>query len=498
MGTAVKAKAGGAVRVVLTRTHQRPSSRESYPPAQPPHHYQAPKRSYVSYERSGCSMQPGSHTLYDFTSRSSPYRRQMLPLTIEQSLQMLSRRSLLSLRFSAGRCVRGNRKYSTEVNNHSTSSSPSSASSLPPGMGTKPFTAPPPFSHENHPAATTPSGSGTSSGNSTVSINAAGPPPPPPAPRTTTASIVPEPAPKLPPAKRKTIVRRLVAEPFGSFHKGYSAANHRRPYITQLCTAIVTYFLGDLAAQSIEYYYLPREITGAGAAAAATEGAKADGQSDKQSFYDPARALRAMVTGAITAIPLYHWYIYLGRNFNHRTSFKISIAYKILVSQLVFTPFFNAYFFGMQSLLSHVFRSPHYYQHHHHHAAAASGGAAGSSGNGSGSGSGNNGFGSLGAKFSEAWTHIKNTVPTSFVNSQKFWPLVTAINYTFLDPHLRPLFANTMAIGWQAYLCLLNQRATLVEEREEELEEKTAKDTEPHGLAAVHWMHAKQKDATAA
>ena len=75
------------------------------------------------------------------------------------------------------------------------------------------------------------------------------------------------------------------------------------------------------------------------------------------------------------------------------------MATKVIVNQIVFTPIFNSYFFGMQSILS-----------------------------------GDNIF--------DAWERIKRTVPTSFINSLKLWPAVTAFNFTYISPQYRALFAG--------------------------------------------------------
>lgn len=127
--------------------------------------------------------------------------------------------------------------------------------------------------------------------------------------------------------------------------------------------------------------------------------------------------------------------MYLGRCFNY-PSRMISLATKVVVNQIVFTPIFNSYFFGMQSVLS-------------------------------------------GDSLIDAWRRIERTVPTSFINSCKLWPVVTAFNFTYIQPQYRALFAgqsilqismnvaNTdigvVAVGWQSYLSWLNQRAATEE-----------------------------------
>ena len=107
--------------------------------------------------------------------------------------------------------------------------------------------------------------------------------------------------------------------------------------------------------------------------------------------------------------------MYLNRSFNY-PSRMLSLATKVTVNQIVFTPVFNSYFFGMQSLLS-------------------------------------------GDTVLEAWERIKRTVPTSFINSCKLWPAVTAFSFTYIQPQYRALFAGVIAVGWQSYLSWLNQRA---------------------------------------
>jgi protein Mpv17 len=177
----------------------------------------------------------------------------------------------------------------------------------------------------------------------------------------------------------------------------------RRPYTVQLISTLVIYLIGDLTAQRI---------------APSSQIASSDSESLPTS-YDPLRTLRALTIGGLAAIPGYHWFVFLARHFNY-TSKVFSIAVKVLVNQAVFTPIFNSYFFGMQSALS-------------------------------------------GASMREIWQRIKHTVPTSLVNSWKLWPAVTAFSFTFIRLELRSLFAGFIAIGWQAYLSLLNQQAVKME-----------------------------------
>jgi len=131
---------------------------------------------------------------------------------------------------------------------------------------------------------------------------------------------------------------------------------------------------------------------------------------------------------------LLYRFMYLNRSFNY-SSLLLSLAAKVGVNQIVFTPIFNSYFFGMQSFLS-------------------------------------------GDTLVEVWERVKRTVPTSFVNSCKVWPAVTAFSFTYIQPQYRALFAGELdgvrgdeawmftkiltgviAVGWQSYLSWLNQIA---------------------------------------
>jgi protein Mpv17 len=155
--------------------------------------------------------------------------------------------------------------------------------------------------------------------------------------------------------------------------RAYARSQHKRPYLTQLISTLIIYLLGDLSAQNL----------------APTE---------PDDPYSPARTLRALVIGGLAAIPGYRWFLWLGMSFNY-SSKLLSIAVKVTVNQIFFTPLFNSYFFGMQSALA-------------------------------------------GARPAEIWERIRNTVPTSWVNSLKLWPAVTAFSFAFVPLHFRSIFAG--------------------------------------------------------
>lgn len=122
--------------------------------------------------------------------------------------------------------------------------------------------------------------------------------------------------------------------------------------------------------------------------------------------------------------------IYFSRVYNADTN----VCSQVTVNQILFTPIFNSYFFGMQSLLT-------------------------------------------GMTIPETIERIKNTVPVSWVNSCKLWPAVTAFSFAFIPIEYRSIFGGVIAIGWQTYLSLLNQRAAA-----EEVLEHNQEDAKPSSI----------------
>lgn len=174
--------------------------------------------------------------------------------------------------------------------------------------------------------------------------------------------------------------------------QAYGRMQKRSPLLTQFESSLTIYFLGDLSAQT---------VSSAGF---------------RDASYEPSRGLRALLIGGISSIPSYKWFLFLGNHFNYSLGHTFSLCVKIVVNQSVFTPIFNTYFFGMQSLLS-------------------------------------------GSTLAEAKQRVVDTVPVSWKNSWKVWPAVTAFSFTFVQPQYRSIFAGVIAIGWQTYLSWVNQNA---------------------------------------
>ena len=159
--------------------------------------------------------------------------------------------------------------------------------------------------------------------------------------------------------------------------------------------------------------------------------------------YDPTRTLRMLSIGAVAAVPGYKWFLFLGSHFNYGSTL-MTITIKVLIQQFFFAPLFNTYFFGMQSLLA-------------------------------------------GQSASDIKQKIIQTVPESIWSSAKFWPAVTALNFTVIPAHLRFAFSGVFAVVWQTYMSFLNRR--------HETHEETVTVTEMMGEAVEVVQEALTEDA---
>jgi len=210
--------------------------------------------------------------------------------------------------------------------------------------------------------------------------------------------------------------------------------------VTQFVSVLIIYLLGDLTAQYITIQNPPPSQP------APSTTSRAEGDDDRSitatsasppiASYDAKRTARALLIGGAIAVPSYIYFLRLGNMFPTLPT-PLGITLKVLINQFTYTPLFNVYFFGSQSLLS-------------------------------------------GHTLDETAQRIKDTVPASWKNSWKVWPAVTAISFLWLKVEFRGVFAGVIAIGWQAYLSLLNQKAA----KAETAEHQTAKVDEKQAAQA--------------
>lgn len=97
-----------------------------------------------------------------------------------------------------------------------------------------------------------------------------------------------------------------VIEPF----RAYGRVQQRKPYLTQLVSSLVIYFVGDLVAQSITE---PEHKNGGEEEEQEERGWVQEWSEDR----DWARTGRALMIGGISSIPSYKWFLWLSMNFNY-------------------------------------------------------------------------------------------------------------------------------------------------------------------------------------
>ncbi|KAJ7784460.1 hypothetical protein B0H16DRAFT_1356510 [Mycena metata] len=201
------------------------------------------------------------------------------------------------------------------------------------------------------------------------------------------------------PLASRTLASRLVA-PLNA----YGRAAKTRPYIAQVSTTLLIWFAGDFLAQSIERSSQPTTAS-----------------------WDLPRALRALLLGAGSAIPSYHWFNLLSRSFT-KLPIYAAIAARVVTHQAVFAPIFSVYFFFAQAVLS-------------------------------------------GGTVGDGIDRVRAALVPSLINSARVWPAVMIVNFAFVPQELRALLHAFVAVGWQGYLSILNQRtARLLESKENEVQ----------------------------
>ncbi|KAI0489776.1 hypothetical protein F4859DRAFT_166552 [Xylaria cf. heliscus] len=208
--------------------------------------------------------------------------------------------------------------------------------------------------------------------------------------------------------------------PLTRMGQAYERARRTRPYTTQVISTLAIWLCADVASQSMGGGALSKSNDkGEDKGAVAVE--HDDGTEEEHGRkHDWGRTARTLAIGGAISIPSYMWYRYLARSFNYPSSKVLSIAAKVVVNQVTFTPVFNVYFFGSHALLS-------------------------------------------GDTADEAWRRVCNTVPVSYINSLKFWPAVMAFTFAFVPFGYRNIFGGAVAVTWQTYLSYLNGRAERLE-----------------------------------
>ncbi|ENH66590.1 Protein SYM1, partial [Fusarium oxysporum f. sp. cubense race 1] len=108
------------------------------------------------------------------------------------------------------------------------------------------------------------------------------------------------------------------------------------------------------------------------------------------------------------------WFMFLGHRFNYESA-PLSTGVKALVNQAIYTPLVNVYFFGAHAFLS-------------------------------------------GENVATASKRIETGVALNIPRSILYWPLVTTLNFTYVQSQSRSIAASTAAVFWQSYMSYLNHR----------------------------------------
>lgn len=202
-----------------------------------------------------------------------------------------------------------------------------------------------------------------------------------------------------------------VLRPLGTPFRAYDRGTHKYPRIVQILTMMTVYLLGDLSSQ---YISQPSD----------------DPKSSLWKHWDGLRTLRNIVIGAGWALPSYYWFMFISTTprLLVKGSPAASLALRVGVVQIFFTPVIQCYFFGMQAMLS-----------------------------------GTEGVRGVGEEVMHrlriAGVRIKDTLPPTWYNSFKVWPAVMVISFTYVPLRYRSAFGGVVAVFWQTYLSMVNKKA---------------------------------------
>ncbi|KAL2918128.1 Protein required for ethanol metabolism [Polyrhizophydium stewartii] len=143
----------------------------------------------------------------------------------------------------------------------------------------------------------------------------------------------------------------------------------------------------------------------------------------KTSDYNPLRTARLGLFGSCVAGPaMVSWYGLLSRRIVFENRLMALLA-RVSLDQLVFAPTFIAIFFSATGFME-------------------------------------------GLTPEAVWDKLKSGYPTALAGNYKLWPAVQLVNFYLVPLHHQALVVNTIALGWNTYLSVINQRSTFKENPE--------------------------------
>jgi protein Mpv17 len=101
----------------------------------------------------------------------------------------------------------------------------------------------------------------------------------------------------------------LWLEPIYGPFRAYGRVQQRKPYMTQIISSLVIYFVGDMVAQSIAQPALSD--------VSLEEGGEKGWVQEWSNNRDWHRTGRSLIIGGLSSIPAYRWFLWLGNNFNY-------------------------------------------------------------------------------------------------------------------------------------------------------------------------------------
>ncbi|KAL4218292.1 Protein Mpv17 [Mactra antiquata] len=131
------------------------------------------------------------------------------------------------------------------------------------------------------------------------------------------------------------------------------------------------------------------------------------------SQFEVKRSLRFVVFGTFMAGPLFSiWYSRLAKTFGHT---KYAALKMVACDQLLFAPPFIAYFLGTMELFK-------------------------------------------GEGLQDVKLKLQDDYLTVMKTNYKLWPMVQALNFTFVPIHYRVVVVNMVAVGWNTYLAWMSAK----------------------------------------
>jgi protein Mpv17 len=116
----------------------------------------------------------------------------------------------------------------------------------------------------------------------------------------------------------------LWLEPIYEPFRAYGRVQQRKPYMTQLISSLVVYFVGDMVAQSI--------AEPASRDTVREEGEEVGWVQEWSENRDWHRTGRSLMIGGISSIPAYRWFLWLSNSFNYSSKI-LSLTVKVAMLQ---------------------------------------------------------------------------------------------------------------------------------------------------------------------